>query len=55
MEEEEEDGLDDGGVEVHHHRVFFRFEFLQLLQEEHPLLWWRRFLQRPGAGGCPTF
>ena len=32
-----EDGLDDGGVEVHHHRLW-QVEFLQLPQEEHPLL-----------------
>ena len=32
-----EDGLDDGSVEVHHHRLW-QVELLQLLQEEHPLL-----------------
>ena len=32
-----EDGLDDGSVEVHHHRLW-RAELLQLPQEEHPLL-----------------
>ena len=31
-----EDGLDDGGVEVHHHH--WQVEFLQLPQEVHPLL-----------------
>lgn len=32
-----EDGLNDGGVEVHHH-CLWQIEFLQLLQEIHPLL-----------------
>ena len=32
-----EDGLDDGSVEVHHHRPW-RVEFVQLPQEVHPLL-----------------
>ena len=32
-----EDGLNDGGVEVHHHCPW-HVEFLQLLQELHPLL-----------------
>ena len=32
-----EDGLDDGGVEVHHHRLW-QVEFLQLPQEVHPLM-----------------
>ncbi len=32
-----EDRLDDGGVQVHHHHLW-QAEFLQLLQEAHPLL-----------------
>ena len=36
-DEGREDGLDDGRVEVHHHRLW-QAELLQLPQEEHPLL-----------------
>ncbi len=32
-----EDGLNDGGLDVHHH-CLWQVEFLQLLQEIHPLL-----------------
>ena len=37
MDGGEEDGLDDGRVEVHHHGLW-QVEFLQLPQEVHPLL-----------------
>lgn len=36
MDEVCEDGLNDGGVEVHHH-CLWQVEFLELPQEVHPL------------------